>query len=232
MQDIRVIIVEDDFYARDSMAQRVQRDPDMRVVSELEHMEQMLAQLTVELPPHLMLIDLDFPGAPDKGLRMVEAAREISHDLLILCLTLEPTTAMMQRLVGARVDGIMLKNECRDGLMLAIEGCVAGDLVITPGIASLLSENVLHRPARLVPDVGLPDEMSPRLRSVAYMRYVRGLTPDQIAEELVLSPNTVDGYLREVKAMLRIDSRKNLPTEGFYNVTRELWRDEEDEEDG
>jgi DNA-binding NarL/FixJ family response regulator len=233
MPDIRVIIVEDDFYARDALAQRVQRDPQMRVIAEPETPEQALELLAAEPAPQLMLIDLDFPGEPDRGLRLVEQARGRSRDLLILCLTLEPAPEMIPRLVDAGVDGIMMKNECRDGLMLAIEGCVAGDLVITRSIAPLLSRFALKRPARVIPDVSLPEDMSPRLRTVAYMRYIRGLTPDQIAEELVLSSNTVDGYLREIKAILRLDRRHNLPTRGFYNVTRGLWRgdDEQDEEE-
>ena len=113
MPAIRVIIVEDDFYARDAMAQRVQRDPDMRVVGEPESVEQALQALAADPSPQVMLVDLDFPGAPEQGLQLVEQARQKSRSLVILCLTLEPHAAMIQRLVQAEVDGIVLKNECR-----------------------------------------------------------------------------------------------------------------------
>jgi DNA-binding NarL/FixJ family response regulator len=225
-EQVRVIILEDDFFARDAMAQRLQRDDRVRVVGEAREPCQTMRLLAdINLSPNLLLVDLDFPNQSEVVFEMVAAARQSYPALRIMCLTLHPQPDLIQRVLGLGVDGLVQKNECADGLGLGVERCMMGEFVITPSVTIAMANTNLHRSCFVLPWVALPEAMANHLQKAAYLRYVRGLTRDQIAEELVLTHFTVDSYLKQIKAILHIATRSNLLTRGFMAITRLLWEE-------
>jgi DNA-binding NarL/FixJ family response regulator len=225
-ESARVIILEDDFFARDAIAQRLQRDAFIRVVGEAHAPSQVLELITsASNPPHLLLLDLDFPRGIDQIFILITSVRQTFPALKILCLSLLAEPEIVHRAIRAGIDGYLQKNECADGLCLAIEHCLAGEFVATPTIAQVLTTGGIGRACFVLPRVDLPPTMAEHLRRVAYLRYVRGLTGDQIAEEMVLSRLTVDSYLKQIKSILHIATRSNLLTRGFMAITRLLWEE-------
>lgn len=227
MYSARVIILEDDFYARDALAQRMNRDDTIQVVGEAQRPEQVFSLLGENnVYPDLLLVDLDFPSQPSQVFVVLKTVRNQYSRLRILCLTLSPAPDILQRVLKVGVDGLLQKNECADGIGLSINQCLKGRFVTTPSVAQLIATHSIERSCYVVPEIELPREMTSHLRQVAYLRYVRGLTTNQIAEDLFLSPYTVRSYLKHIKAILNITGRRNLLTRGFMTITRLLWRND------
>jgi DNA-binding NarL/FixJ family response regulator len=228
---IRALIIEDDFFACDALASRLQRDRYIRVSAEIHSTQEALLYLSSHSPPpHVILLDLDFPDQQEHGLELLQCLKTAHSIFYICCLTLRQDINLIQTAFAMGSDGILFKNECADSLGLAISHCAIGDFVTTPSIAPLIDPILVSLPAAkqrnvfIPPSIYLPADMPAHLRKVAYMRYVRGLTTDQIAEELSLSLYTIDDYLKQIKLCLDLPGRSLLLTRGFIKITRLLWK--------
>lgn len=217
--DIRVVILEDDFYAREAVATLLQRDCAIRVVGEYAWPDELLADLSAgRSRANVCWIDLDFPDQPDSGIECVRHLRQAAPELRLICsaLMLQPGYG---ELWAMGVSGLVLKGECGHAVGLAVSLTAEGWRVVTPGARVLLADGADPHVCVIEP-VGLPRDLSPHLRRVARLRYARQLTPDQIAEELALSLSTVESYLKIIKSALYLDGRERLLTRGFMSVTR------------
>jgi DNA-binding NarL/FixJ family response regulator len=123
-----------------------------------------------------------------------------------------------EQLWALGLAGLVLKHECGNAVGVAVRAVAQGWRVVTPGARALVGNEANPR-VWVLRSAALPDDLPPHLQRVAYLRYVRQLTPDQIAEELVLSPNTVESYLKIIKSALHLDGRTQLLTRGFVAVT-------------
>lgn len=214
---VRVVIVDSDFYAREAVATRLQRDPEIRVVGEHTRFDELLVALSnKEIQPHVAWVGLE--SQPEGWL---QRGSDTSPELRWLgcALALQPEH---QQLWKQGLAGIVLKHECGDAIGLAICAVAQGQHVITPGVQPMLGKGESGDQAWVLQPSLMPKHLSPHLLRVAYLRYVRQLTPDQIAEELMLSANTVESYLKVIKSALQLDGRANLLTRGFVAMTHGL----------
>ena len=65
---IPTVVVEDDFYAREAIATRLQRDSGVRVIGEYAWPDELLADLAGgRVRPAVCWVDLDFPQCAETG---------------------------------------------------------------------------------------------------------------------------------------------------------------------
>ena len=214
---VRVVILEDDYYARESIATHLQRDAAIRVVGEFATAESLIAALG-EVRAAVCWLDLDFPQVSQLGVETAQRLHSLYPQLKLLASALEARPEY-GALLGSVLDGLVLKHECAHSLSLAISAVMRGMKVITPHVQERLTLSTCAGYWVLRP-IPLPHDLPPHLQRAAYLRYVRQLTPDQIAEELTLSLSTVESYLKIVKGALHLDGRDHLLTRGFMTVTR------------
>lgn len=209
---IRVAIVEDDFFAREALATWLQRDTGIRVVGEYPTLGEVVLDEALAAAPAVWWIDLDGPFAMD-GAESVRWVRAVMPTARILASALQPRPEHPS-LWAQGVEGLVLKHECAWAAGVAVRAVAAGWRVLTPGLLSPCGDGL--RPAdHVLPTPQLPHDLPAHLRRILYLRYVRQLTPDQIAAELVLSANTVESYLKIVKSALQLEGREQLLTRGF-----------------
>ncbi len=149
--------------------------------------------------PRLILMDLALPGM--SGTDCVRSIRKTNPSIPVVMLTVHQSNEKIFEAVCAGASGYLLKSSPRDEIMGGIEKVLDGGAAMDAQIA----RRVLEMFARMVTpqaDYGL----SERERQIL-QRLVDGLTKNDIAAELRLSPHTIDGHVRNIYAKLHVNNR-------------------------
>lgn len=201
---IEVLLADDQELVRAGLRLLVERDGDISVIGEAENGREAV-RLVRELSPDLVLMDL---GMPDMG--GVEATRLIAADpalggTRVLVLTTFDDDADVFAAIRSGAAGYLLKDLSPTELRAAIRTVAAGGALLDPSV----TERVMQA---AIPSVGAaepPDGLSERETEVLVL-VGRGLSNEEIARELFLSPATARTYVSRLLAKLRARDRAAL----------------------
>jgi DNA-binding NarL/FixJ family response regulator len=193
-------LVEDSALYRQTLADMLERSSRLRCTRLFGEAEAALQALGDggELP-RLILMDLGLPGM--SGTECVRRIRQRHPAIPVVVLTVHQSNDKIFEAVCAGASGYLLKSASRDEILLAIENVLEGGGAMDAHIA----RRVLEMFARMVTpqaDYGLSD----RERQILQL-LVEGLTKNQIAANLDLSPHTIDGHVRNIYMKLHVNNR-------------------------
>lgn len=152
-----------------------------------------------EREPDVVLLDL---GLPDlDGLEVLRRLPEVAPDARVVILTMHAEEEYVMQALAAGADGYVLKMAEPDVVGEAIQRAVRGELYLDPAVAPGVARRAVTRAE--------PDALTPREREVLGL-IARGLTNREIAEELVISLNTVETHRRHILEKTRARSRAEL----------------------
>jgi NarL family two-component system response regulator LiaR len=198
---IKVMLVDDHPIVRDGLKALLLTNKDMEYVGEAGSGKETLifCERTV---PDVILMDMAMPGMD--GLETTRAVLDQHPEVEILILTSFPDENLVQRTLAAGAKGYLLKNVSSATLANAIRSAYAGQLSFSPEVTHALVEADSH-PQR----VG--DNLSAREREVLAM-VVQGLSNDEIASRLVISPFTVKNHVSACISKLGAANRTQAAT--------------------
>jgi DNA-binding NarL/FixJ family response regulator len=148
--------------------------------------------------PDILLIDL-----PEKQVRTI--VRELRLRLpsaLMIGLNVDNDEDLILRLLGAGLDGFVLKDSPLETLRSVIESGVRGDVSCPAGILTRLAQKIETRRGRF----GLPPALSSRENEVIHL-VEQGLTNKEIATRLGLEAATVKNHVHHIMDKLSVHSR-------------------------
>lgn len=141
MEDVRLVIVEDDPYARNWMALLAARDIRTRVVGEVEEPSGLISILEKNHQRvDLILLDTDIPSGEDWIPRIRNTLKSLGKYPLIICTGILANYRVLIQLTDPFFMGYLLKEEIDNSLSWAISLAVNGNWVITDSIQALSSE--------------------------------------------------------------------------------------------
>jgi len=194
-----VLIVDDQPVVRNGVAFSLLAYPDLEVVAQAATGEEALRICVDSDPmPDVVLMDLFMPGMGG-----VEAIRALHTDLpevQIIVLTSYQEGALVEEALQAGAIGYLLKDVAIDELAKAIRLAARGMPILAPAAAQALVHNVARRP----PPIG--HDLTEREREVLEL-LAAGLSNQQIAERLVITPATVKFHTRSIRSKLGTSSR-------------------------
>lgn len=198
-EDIEVWIVEDNVFFRDTVAELIDQQGEMRCTLAVGTCEEAIAHITNGEVPQVLFMDLELPGmSGTEGIRRVHALSPSSH-IVVLTIHEEDDTVFEALCAGA--CGYLLKPASGQRIVDAVETARRGGAPMNAFIArkvlGMFAE--LTRPRA---DYGLTD----REREILQL-LVRARQQKQIAIVLSLSPHTVDTHVRNIYAKLQVHSR-------------------------
>ena len=197
---IGVVLVEDDPLFRDSVRGALTQTEDVVLQAEAVTLAEGLALLAGP-PAEVLLVDLGLPDG--SGIEMIRAARQAWSDCAVMVATLYGDEERVFASLEAGASGYLLKDSLASSIVDDIRNLHAGGSPISPLIARRLLRH-FQPPASSRPVPGI--ELSARERQVLEL-ITRGYSVAEIAEQLQVSPWTVQTYVRRVYEKLGVHSK-------------------------
>lgn len=191
-RDIRVMLVEDDLYARDLMGLLLRRDWRTQVVAETGDMAA-VAGLLAKTKVDLILLDAEHPADPRWAARILDAIKDVKNPPRIILTATSPDAAVLQSLKPAVYTGYLVKGEIAYSLAWAIALAAEGSWVITPGVEALAVKTGFAFPNHPVVLDGVRSvtPFTPREAEIARLAILFNLPRRDLADELTKSPSTI-----------------------------------------
>lgn len=210
--NVRVLIADDQELVRSGYKAILSTYPDFEIVGVAANGREAV-ELAQQLRPDVVLMDIRMPE-----LNGIEAARDITQNPLladthVLVLTTFDVDEYVYDALEAGASGFLLKDADPDDIAEAIRVVAEGDALIQPSIMKRLVETfVTQRPsgARSSDDrANLISQLTDREQEILRL-VARGMTNEQIGEELFISPATVKTHLARIMAKLDAHDRAQL----------------------
>jgi DNA-binding NarL/FixJ family response regulator len=162
-------------------------------------------RLTQEHVPDVVLLDIHMPG---NGIRAAGEISRLLPEVAIVMLTVSREDADLFASLQAGASGYLLKDTDPARLPAALRGVLSGEAAIPRTlVARILDE--FRAPGR--PRLGRKSKVAARLTSREWevMELLgEGLTTDEAAKRLFLSPTTVRVHVSSVLRKLRVKDRR------------------------
>lgn len=204
METIRMLIADDHTVLRSGLRMLLAAQTDMDVVGEAGNGSQVLS-MAAELQPDLILLDLSMPGPG--GLEVLPLLRKAVPQSRILILTMHDDESYLRQALRDGASGYVLKRAADTELLSAIRAVMRGEVYVHPSLTRTLLNGIIPETDTSMSNPW--DTLSEREREVL-VHVARGFTSAKIAEQLNLSPKTVDTYRARGMEKLGLRSRAAL----------------------
>ena len=205
MQKIRILVVDDHTILRDGICALLTLASDMEVVGEAANGREALEKVK-ELEPDVVIMDIAMPLLG--GLETTRRMRKEFPGTKVLALTQYADKEYVFPVIEAGAHGFISKTAASSELALGIRSVYRGESFLSPSVAKLLVEN-FQQGANLQQRRDPYDQLTGRERDVLKL-LVEGHTTQEIADILVISPKTVEGYKTSLMDKLDIHNRVDL----------------------
>jgi DNA-binding NarL/FixJ family response regulator len=205
MQKIRILVVDDHTILRDGICALLTLASDMEVVGEAANGREALEKVK-ELEPDVVIMDIAMPLLG--GLETTRRMRKEFPETKVLALTQYADKEYVFPVIEAGAHGFISKTAASSELALGIRSVYRGESFLSPSVAKLLVEN-FQQGGNLQQRRDPYDQLTGRERDVLKL-LVEGHTTQEIADILVISPKTVEGYKTSLMDKLDIHNRVGL----------------------
>ena len=189
-----VVIADDSTVAREGLVAIIRRDLGYTVCG-LATDEKATRELTEKHQPDLLVIE-PFLGHHD-GIFLLKQIAARFPRARILAVSRQPEEIYAQRALRAGASGYWMKTSTQKELIRAIDTLLAGELYVSPRIALRAVHEVVDRSAA---HPKIPNLTDRELHVFALSG--AGLGTSRIAQELGISPKTVETYHEHIKLKL------------------------------
>jgi NarL family two-component system response regulator LiaR len=214
LNTIKLLIADDHAVVREGTRQILEREADINVVAEAADGEEAV-RMADKSSPDVIIMDIAMPKMD--GIEATKQIKALHPNIAILILTAYDDDQFVFNLIEAGAAGYLLKSVRGHELVEAVRAVNAGESVLHPAIA----RKVLNRFAPAAgkePKQKILEVLSDREVEVLQLA-ARGLSNQDIANELCLSLRTVQAHLGHIFNKLQVSSR----TEAVVRALKEGW---------
>lgn len=204
MKPIRVIIADDHVIMREGVALILDSKPEFEVVGQATNGKQAV-ELVETLRPDIALLDVNMPEL--NGIDAAKLIHECCPNTKTLMLTMHNDDAIFFDAVQIGASGYVLKGSRPDELIQALQEVHKGHVYLSPPMTRKLVTSYLETADSSKNSQF--DLLTERETQVMQL-LARGLTNREIAEQLVISPSTVQTHRTHIMEKLGLSNRAEL----------------------
>jgi DNA-binding NarL/FixJ family response regulator len=206
---IRVLVADDQAAVRDGFAALIDAQENMLVAAQASNGREAV-DLARRTFPHVVLMDVRMPVLDGLQATKLICSDPTLERTRVLVLTTFDLDEYVYSALRFGASGFLLKDTPRRELLHAIEVIAKGDALISPQITRrLIAEFAARRDPHTEPPPAATDELTDRERDILLL-VARGLSNDEIAGRLVISPHTAKTHVRNILRKLDCRDRAGL----------------------
>jgi two-component system response regulator NreC len=207
-QNIRVVLADDHARMRRTLRLLLDGEHGVEVIAEADDLASLVRRVDAH-QPHVLVLDLGMPDGSSS--EVIRQLRERLPEMQIVIVTMEENPVFAQRALAAGAVGFVLKDRAAEELPDAIRMAARGEQYVSPCLALPLDD--------MTRAIG---QDSLTVREVEVLRLIAlGHTSVEIAQQLHLSPRTVETHRARIHRKLGLATRAELVA---YALRRGLLR--------
>ncbi|HEY6806947.1 MAG TPA: response regulator transcription factor [Pyrinomonadaceae bacterium] len=197
---IQILIADDHPFIRQGLRQTIESDETLEIVGEAGDGEEGLKQAR-RFQPQVIVLDIDLPKLD--GFQVLESLRKEKIESKVIFLTVHREESFMRKALKLGGAGYVLKDCAVTDIIQAIHAVVEDKPYVSPAMTAYL----IRTPATSNHD-GL-ESLTPAERRVLRL-VTQYKTTNEIAEELSISPRTVESHRSTITQKLGLRGSHSL----------------------
>ncbi|MFC1967651.1 response regulator [Chloroflexota bacterium] len=214
MSKIKILIADDHAVVREGTRRILGQESDIEVVAEAVDGEEAV-RLAGSSRPDVVIMDIAMPGID--GIEATKQIKALYPSMVVLVLTAYDDDQFVFGLIEAGAAGYLLKSVRGRELVDAVRRVYAGESVLHPAIARKVLNRFVPGPGKAAGQK--PSEVLSEREIEVLQMATRGLSNQEIANELFISLRTVQAHLGHIFNKLQVSSR----TEAVVRALKEGW---------
>jgi DNA-binding NarL/FixJ family response regulator len=196
MSTIKYVITDDHKIFRHGLKYALSDDPQLEYIGEAENGQQLLTLLQTT-QPDVILLDLKMPVMD--GIETVKQLRPLYPDVRILMLTTYDDEHFILHLIELGANGYLIKNADPGEIKKAIhsvfnQGYYFNELMNNAMLKKITRNNIPENNTPNIPQTEKTTQIKLNDRETEVLKWICSeLTTAQIAEQMFLSPRTIEG---------------------------------------
>lgn len=203
---IRIVLADDHALIRSGIATLLHGSVDIEVVGEASDGEEAIERVK-DLHPDVLVIDLSMPKL--SGLDAIKIITKRFPTTRVIVLTMHENEEYVYQILRSGAGGYVLKSAGKDELSSAIRAVAGGEKFFSPRVSQIMADGFVRRAEGDTQQPGVEVPLTKREREIIVL-VSQGLTNQQIASRLYISPRTVDTHRTNIMQKLDIHDLANL----------------------
>ena len=212
-ETIRVLLADDHPALRAGIRAILERAPDIQVVGEADDGTK-VQQLTADLRPQVLLLDLRMPGP--RPVETMAWVRAHCPETTVLVLTAHDVDGYLAAMVEAGAAGFVVKEEAPETIVAAVRAAARGEV--------LFSGEQYARARRWREEVGARWESLTEREQEVLRLLAEGLNNRAIAKRLCVTIRTVECHVTSILSKLGVASRLEAVAWAHKHLPDNSWK--------
>lgn len=206
MNKLTLVLADDHHVVRQGLLKLLEAEPGINVVGDADSGQQAI-QLTKQLQPDILVIDLMMPGI--NGIEVTRQVSKVSPRTRTVILSMYGNESYVIEAFRAGVKAYVLKEATVDELVIAIRQAASNHRYLSQALSEKAIETYIQKDKNKDAEVDLYENLTMREREIFHL-VAQGLTNAQIASQFCLSRRTVEVHRRNMMRKLGIHSQREL----------------------
>lgn len=194
-----IILADDHEIFLDSLSTLINSHPNLTVIAKVQN-GKALVEKVKSLNADLCIVDMDMPVM--SGLQASEMILDYNPAQKILILTMHKERSLIKKMMTLGIKGYLLKTCDKEEFVFAIQHILKGKTYFSDEVIETVVNESLKETSKS-PDLAKISTLSSREIEIANL-LCNGLSNKQIADQLFLSPKTVDNHRTNIMRKLEV----------------------------